>query len=115
MPKTANILPPDPYDRNLMETFISLQKQLLAGQHRIEQRLDAMEAQLCQPKKHKKKEELVTLFTTDEVVENYNSSRQTLFNDRKRGILKCSKRGNRIRYTKEDIDNYREILDSMKV
>ena len=110
MPKRANILPPDPYDRNLMETFISLQKQILEGQVRIEQRLDAMEAQLCQPKKHKKSEELETLFTNEQLMENFNSSRQTLYNDRKKGILKCSKRGNRIRYTKEDIDNYREIL-----
>jgi hypothetical protein len=109
--KTANIVPNDPYVRNLLETFISNQQMILKGQHRLEQRLDAMEAQQCSLKKNKKKEELEQFFTNKQVMSKLQLTRQTLYNYRKNGIITFTFKGNAIRYTQEDIDYYKKRME----
>ena len=101
-------MPPDPYDRNLMETFISLQKQILEGQVRIEQRLDAMEAQLCQPKKRKRSEEDEILFTEAQVAEKLQLTRQTLSSYRKKKLITFTKKLNTIRYSQQNNDDFKK-------
>ena len=115
MPKAANILPTIPYDINLLEIFISQQKLLLEGQQRIEQRLDAMEAQQCLQTKHKKTVELETLFTEKQLMQIFQVTRQTLYNHRLSGKLTYSTCGNRIRYTQLDIDNYGKIIEKREL
>jgi len=108
--KTANIVPKVPYDRNLLETFISNQQMLLAGQQRLEQRLNALEAQLCSPTKRKDKEEPEPFFTEKQLMEQIQLTRQTLFNYRRDGLLTFTKRGRTIRYSQTDIDNLKQRI-----
>ena len=80
--KTRNIALKDPYDRNLLETFIANQQMLLAGQQRIEQlidqRLNAMEAQLCSALK-KPEKDVPELFTEKQLIKMTQYTRQTLY------------------------------------
>ncbi len=110
MGKTRNILPNDPYDRNLLETLISYLQMILAGQQRIEQRLDAMEAQLCSALKKPEKDVPELLFTESQLIKMTQYTRQTLYKYRKIGWLTCTKIGRSIRYSQADIDHLKESV-----
>lgn len=111
MGKTRNITPKDPYDRNMLEMVISNQQMLLAGQQRIEQRLDALEAKLCSAPKKPEKAEPEPFFTEKQLVEKGLYTRQTLCKYRKKGWLPYTKTGRSIRYTQADIDHLKEKVN----
>jgi len=108
--RTTNILSKDPYDRNLLEIFISNQQMLLEGLRQIEQRLDAMEAILCSPTNKKKREEPESFFTEKQMKEKLQLTRQTLYNYRRDGLLTFTQRGKTIRYSQTDIDNLKQRI-----
>ena len=111
MGKTRNIALKDPYDRNLLETFIANQQMLLAEQQRIEQlidqRLNAMEAQLCSALK-KPEKDVPELFTEKQLIKMTQYTRQTLYKYREIGWLTYTKIGRSIRYSQADIDHLKE-------
>lgn len=110
MGERRNIVPKDPYYRNLLEKFISNQQMILEGQQRIEQRLDAIEAKLCSPTNKKEREEPESFFTEKQLKEKLQLTRQTLYKYRLDGILSYTKRGRTIRYSQTDIDNLKQRI-----
>ena len=110
MGERRNIVPKDPYYRNLLEKFISNQQMILEGQHRIEQRLDAMDAVLCSPTNKKEREEPESFFTEKQLIEKTQYTRQTLYKYRKNGWLTFTRNGRTIRYTQADIDNLKQRI-----
>ena len=109
MGKTRNIALKDPYDRNLLEIYISNQQMILAGQQRIEQRLNAMEAQLCSALK-KPEKDVPELFTEKQLIKMTQYTRQTLYKYREIGWLTYTKIGRSIRYSQADIDHLIESV-----
>ena len=107
MGKTRNISLKDPYDRNLLEIYISNQQMILAGQQRIEQRLNAMEAQLCSALK-KPEKDVPELFTEKQLIKMTQYTRQTLYKYREIGWLTYTKIGRSIRYSQADLDHLKE-------
>lgn len=107
MQKKAYILPPDPYDRNLLEIFIAQQQILIEDNRLMKQELQEIKAALCLQKMPKNKAEIEAFYTEAQVAEKLQLSRQTLSNYRKKGLITFTKKGNAIRYTQQDIDNYK--------
>lgn len=110
MGERRNIVPKDPFDRNLLESFVDNQKILIEGLRQIEQRLDAMEAILCSPTNKKKREEPESFFTEKQMKEKLQLTRQTLYNYRRDGLLTFTQRGKTIRYSQTDIDNLKQRI-----
>lgn len=103
-------MPKDLYDRNLLETFISNQQMLLAGQQRIEQQINALMEKPCSTFKGDGKDVPELFFTEKQVVKMTQYTRQTLYNYRKIGWLPYTKTGRSIRYTQADIDHLKEKI-----
>ena len=110
MTRKANIVTNDPYDRNLLEIFISNQQKILDGQHRIEERLDAMEAKLSATLNKNTNKEPEPFFTEKQLIAQLQLSRQTICKYRRDGILTYTKRGRTIRYSQTDIDNLKRNI-----
>ena len=82
---------------------------ILQSQHRIELRLDAVEASLCVTPKKKKK--VVQAYTTEDVIEILKISRRTLYDLRKAGKIICVKEGKTIRFSQQNIDDFLRVRD----
>ena len=107
MQKKPTILPPDPYDRNLLEIFISQQKILIEDNRLIKHELKEMREALCLQQKPKKKEKSEAFYTEAQAAEKLQLTRQTLYNYRKRGLITASNKGNALRYKQKDIDDFK--------
>lgn len=108
MRSKVNILPLDPYDRNLLEMSISNQKEILESLQRIEQRLEALEVQQCLLTTKSKNKTPEVFYTNEQVMEMLQLSRSTLHNYRKAELINFTKVGNTIRYSQADVDNFRK-------
>jgi len=105
--KKATILPPDPHIGNLSELINSYKQIYDMEIQRLKLENKALKEEICELKKHKKKEELKKYYTEAQVAEKLQITRQTLYNYRKKGFITPSKNGNVIRYSQQDIDNFK--------
>ena len=108
MSKNTNISP-DNYQTYLNELIIANQKKILAQLDRIEreqtERFDRIEAYVGMSDREKNKP---IFYTTEQVMEMLDVSRNTLLSYRKKGILDYIKPGKKVLYS---IDNINKIIE----
>ena len=99
-------LPSEYHTNPMMEVFINLEHQILEEIIQCNKKIDRIELQICsfRPVKTPEKQ----FYTTEEVMEMLSISRRTLLSFRNAGKIGCTKTGNTIRFTKENIDSFKE-------
>ena len=99
-------LPSEYLTRPLLEIIIAQQHQILEEISLFHKQVDRIELQVCSSLSVKTKEK--EFYTTEEVMEMLSISRRTLLSFRNAGKICCIKTGNTVRFTKENIETFKE-------
>ena len=99
----------DPSIKPLIKLILDTQLEILG--HLLMQNLwhDMSEARILKQKIKNNKEK--EFYTNEEVMELLNISRRTLYSYRKEGKIRTIKKENTIRFSKKDIDGFKEEID----
>jgi len=93
------------YTCPMTEVIINLEHQILEEIIQCNKKIDRIELQVCSSRSFKTHEK--EFYTTEEVMEMLSISRRTLLSFRNAGKIGCTKTGNTVRFTKENIDSFK--------
>ena len=96
----------DYLNKPLLELLITHQKQILLEFSLLHQQVDRVESHIISTRstKHKEKE----FYTSEDVIKMLSISSRTLLTFRNEGKIGFTKMHNTIRFTKENIDNFKK-------